>query len=179
MTPARPLGTWFDAAVPSWLGHTGVVRIRQYATFSLSSEVMSAASITAELRIEPDRFSVRGARRAAPPVPVRHSWTLVCAEPGLQIDQLTEKVLQRVRPVADAIRGLVRSGDVDAGIVIVRDFDDDEGEEENLDPVVLDDGSVLHALAGQHQLLGWQFDPETLAFLTSIGASLAADEYGG
>jgi hypothetical protein len=45
------------------------VRVSQYASFSLSSETVTAATITGRLGIEPDKILVRGARDAARVIP--------------------------------------------------------------------------------------------------------------
>jgi hypothetical protein len=57
---------------------------------------------------------------------------------------------------------------------LVRHFDDDDGEEEELS--VSD--APLQKLAGQHQLLGWHLDSDVLGFLARVGAEIDADEYG-
>jgi hypothetical protein len=33
-------------------------------------------------------------------------------------------------------------------------------------------------MTGQHQLLGWHLDRETLQFILGIGAAIDVDEYG-
>ena len=51
----------------------------------------------------------------------------------------------------------------------------DEGEEEEIPPI---DEDGLEKLSGQHQLLGWRLDSDTMAFLVAVGAFLDVDEYG-
>ncbi|WP_157429031.1 DUF4279 domain-containing protein [Agromyces salentinus] len=154
------------------------VRIRQFVDFSLYSKTISAVAITDALGVEPDRSSVRGSKRDNPPVPVEHLWGLRCDEPGLTGDHQVERVIHRVRPLADRIRELVTSTDVSAQLGIVRYFDAEDGEQENLDDAVCPTGDVLTKLAGQHQLLGWHLEAETLALLASLGAGIDCDEYG-
>ncbi len=154
------------------------LRIRQYVYFALKSETMPAAAITAHLDVEPDCVGVRGARRSVPPVPVCHSWTIECRQPGLAVDEQAAQVLSRIRPIADAIRALTVSGEVSAVLQVVRDFDNDQGEPGNYDPVTTDDGRVLQRLAGQHHLLGWHLTGDDLALLASVAATLDVDEYG-
>jgi hypothetical protein len=58
---------------------------------------------------------------------------------------------------------------------LVRFFNDDEGEDEE---EVSPPDAPLQKLAGQHQLLGWHLDADSLNFLSRIGAETDADEYG-
>lgn len=74
---------------------------------------------------------------------------------GRTVDDQLAKVLGRIRPVTDSIRRLIATGAVSAALQVVRDFAADDGEAEQHTPVVTDSGVVLHALPGQHQLLGW------------------------
>jgi len=53
-------------------------------------------------------------------------------------------------------------------------LDDDDGEEEELSPA----DAPLQKLAGQHQLLGWHLDADSISFLARVGAEIDADEYG-
>ena len=57
---------------------------------------------------------------------------------------------------------------------LVRYFDDHEGEEEELSPP----HAPLEKLAGQHQLLRWHVERDSLQFLARVGAEIDADEYG-
>lgn len=157
------------------------MRISQYVYFALRSETVPATTVAAHVGLQPDAVTVRGTLRAAPPVPVCHSWKIECRQPGLTVNEQIARVLDRIRPVAEPIRSLTAAGSVWAVLEVVRDFDDEgegEGEEEHRDPVVTDDGRVLQRLAGQHQLLGWALEAADLAFLASIPADLGVDEYG-
>lgn len=155
------------------------MRIRQYVYFRLASDVVSAAEITEAVGADPDEFSVRGSKRTDPPRPASHSWELHCDQPGLTIDDQIQDVVQRVRPLADKIRELTARTDVVAVIQVVRDFDAEDGEEESHDDLVLPTGERFTTLLGQHQLLGWHLDADTLAFLARVGADIDCDEYGG
>jgi hypothetical protein len=155
------------------------VRIRQYVYFRLRSEVVTADAITDALGVDPDRTSVRGSKRIDPPIPATHSWQLRCDQSGLTVDEQIDRVVHRLLPVEARIRELVATADVDAVLQIVRDFDAEDGEHEILDTTVAPTGAMLTKLAGQHQLLGWHLDARTLTFLSSIGADIDCDEYGG
>ena len=73
---------------------------------------------------------------------------------------------------------MVDRDEIEAELVFVRSFNDDEGEEETLEPVTTPDGPVLERIGGQHQLLGWDLaKPDQLALLASMRASIDADEY--
>lgn len=155
------------------------MRMSQYVYFQLLSETVTAANITAELMIEPDRVRVAGSKQASPrPLPRAHSWELHCVDTSQPIDSQATLLLERIAPVAQRVRDLVDQGEVDASLVIVRYFNDDEGEEELIADSVTPDGVVLEHIRGQHQLLGWYFEPEQLALLSSMRASISADEYG-
>jgi hypothetical protein len=56
----------------------------------------------------------------------------------------------------------------------VRYLDDEEGEPER----VSNSEAGVQKLGGQHQLLGWHLSSDDLGFLSRIGASIDADEYG-
>ena len=155
------------------------MRLRQYVYFGLASDVVSPAEITSAVGADPDEISVRGSKRTDPPRPASHSWMLRCDKPGLTVDDQIQDVLQRVRPLADKIRDLTTRTDVVAVLQIVRDFDAEDGEEESHDDLDLPAGERLTTFLGQHQLLGWHLEADTLAFLASLGADIDCDEYGG
>ena len=159
--------------------HALPVRIRQYVYFRLFSEVVTADAITEVLGVDPDTVSVRGSKQINPPVPVTHSWQLRSDQPGLTVDDQIEQLVHRLHPLEGRIRELVATTDVEAVLQIVRHFDAEDGEQEILDAVGSPTGEVLTKLAGQHQLLGWHLDAQTLTFLSSIGADIDCDEYGG
>lgn len=99
---------------------------------------------------------------------------MVCDAPGLSVDEQASRVIGRLNPVRGAITTLVKgSREVSAGLMVVRYFNAQEGEEEHIGPPV--DG--LEKLAGQHQLLGWRFADAVLDFLRDVGAELDVDEY--
>jgi hypothetical protein len=160
------------------------VRVRQRVYFGLFSHYTTAAQMTARLGIEPDRFSVQGARSPRMDIPRGHSWEVECREPGLTIDEQIAKVLSRISPQEHKIAELARDlekEDPSGGAVlrVVRFFNDDEGEEEEVpETILLDDGRELEKLSGQHQLLGWHLDKEVMTFLRAVGADLDVDEYG-
>lgn len=151
----------------------------QYVYFSLTSETLTADAIAAELGIEPDRRSVLGSRQMTPsPLPSAHRWSVVGPDPAQALDVQAGAVLDRVAPVAGVIRAMVDRDDVTADLVFVRYFNDQDGEEEDLDPVTTPDGLVLERIAGQHQLLGWCLESDQVALLATMRASIDADEYG-
>lgn len=61
-----------------------------------------------------------------------------------------------------------------ATLQIVRYFEDEDGEDEDLRETV----PGLERLSGQHQLLGWHMEPKIIAFLADVGAEIDVDEYG-
>jgi hypothetical protein len=153
------------------------VRIRQYVYFSVYSETATADEIAVYLGLPPDRTRVRGFRSENPPRPPQHAWQLTCDSPGLTIGQQAAIVLDRLRKIEDR---LVRIGSDLLGqgggcyLQLVRFFDNEDGEEEKLSPP----DAPLQKLAGQHQLLGWHLDRDSLRFLAHVGAEIDADEYG-
>lgn len=156
----------------------GPTRVRQYVYFALKSDTTTSATMTAHLGIEPDRVGVRGASQSDPARPACHSWRVECRTAGRTVDDQLAEVLDRIRPVTDSIRRLIATGAVSATLQVVRDFAADDGEAEQHVPVVTDSGVVLHALPGQHQLLGWHITAADMAFLSSLPADLDIDEYG-
>lgn len=154
------------------------MKISQYVYLDIGSDTVTAAEVTAYLGMEPDTVRVRGVRRAEPPVPASHSWSVACREPGLTLDIQISKVLDRVAPLRDRLRDLGLTKDVWIRLVIVRHFDDPEGEEELFDAAITESGRLLEKLPGQHQLLGWYLDTRQLEFLAYVNAAIWADEYG-
>lgn len=152
------------------------VRIRQYARFGIYSQSLTAAEMTARLKVEPDKLSIRGSRSADPPIPVFHVWTVICDERGVSLGAQVQRVIERLRPCQQAIAELIRepTADCEAGLSLIRHFGDEDGEEEELSSP----DAPFQKLAGQHQLLGWHLGLDVLAFLVSVGASIGADEYG-
>lgn len=156
------------------------MRVGQFAYFALMSPSVSAEEMAARLRLEPDEVSIRGSRTPAPPRPVAHAWKIVCGERGLTVDEQVGQIMRRLRPHRDSIAALSRElaardpGQAGAVLEVVRDFDDPDGEEEELSPP----DAELQKLPGQHQLLGWSLDHEVLEFLVVTGAHLDVDEYG-
>lgn len=157
--------------------------IKQYCYFSLDSAAVTAADVTGRLLMEPDQVRVRGSRRAQPKaVPVRHSWQIVCAAPGLTVTEQLEQVVGRLSPIAQDIGCYVRELggrgiEMEARLQVVRDFDAEDGAEDDAADEIIR-GEVVPRLSGQHQLLGWHLDRSTLAFLQLTGADLNVDEYG-
>jgi hypothetical protein len=86
---------------------------------------------------------------------VRHSWKVCLRERGLTLDAQIGRVLERVEPVHARLVGLIPGQDVSAQLVIVCDFDDEDGEDELPDVAATEDRKLLEKLPGQHQLLGW------------------------
>ncbi len=154
--------------------------MRQYAYFSLFSDRVTAAQMTARLLVEPDEVRVRGSRRIEPPVPVSHAWMITCRAPGLGIDDQVGRIVARLTPHTARIVGLlgelVAGGDASAGagLNVVRYFNDDDGEDEQFSAP----DAALQKLSGQHQLLGWHLRRDVLEFLVAVGAFLDVDEYG-
>ena len=175
LAPSRP-GT--SAQKRGYAVASDPMKISQRVYFAISSETVSAATVTAHLGIEPDELRVRASNRTQPPRPPQHSWSLHCREYGLTLDAQISKVLARIEPVQTRLRDLITSQDVSCTLVIVRDFDDPEGEDEHFEAAITKDGKLLEKLPGQHQLLGWFLTHDQLGFLASIGCSISADEYG-
>ncbi len=152
------------------------MRIRQYVNFSVYSDTATAHEIASYLGLAPDRIRGRGSRSTDPPRPPQHSWQLLCDSPGLTIDEQAASVLDRLRGVEDRLVTIGADLLGEGGgcyLQLVRYFNDDEGEEEELSPP----DAPLQKLAGQHQLLGWHLDAASLNFLSRIGAEIDADEY--
>lgn len=150
------------------------MKISQYTYFAIRSKTITAANMTRALGIEPDRLMLRGSWRPDPPVPVSHAWEVICRDQGMTVDQQVERILQRLLPHVAAIRTLTEAGMSAAALQVVRYFNDDSGEEEQLSPP----DAAFQKLEGQHQLLGWHLDRPVTEFLTATGAELDVDEYG-
>jgi hypothetical protein len=133
-------------------------KVQQYCYIWLASEVVTAEQITECLGLEPDRTAVMGSRRTSPGlVPATHRWEIRCETHG-RIDEQASTLLARIAPAADRVRALVDSGDVDAGLMMVRYFDDPDGE---------------------FNAMGWWLSREQIQLLARMGASVESDEYAG
>jgi hypothetical protein len=78
----------------------------------------------------------------------------------LTLDAQIGRVLERIEPLHARLLGLIPGQDVSAQLVIVGDFDDEEGEDELRDVATTEDRKLLEKLPGQHQLLGWLLTSE-------------------
>jgi uncharacterized protein DUF4279 len=150
------------------------LRIRQYTYFSIRSDDLDAAAIAALVSIAPDQVLVRGSRVADPPVPRAHAWKLVANEKGLRVDEQATRLLERLRPVEAQLLELAADWGCSLALQVVRDFDNEAGEEE----ILPSPEARFQKLPGQHQLLGWHLEADDLAFLARIGADIDVDEYG-
>jgi len=150
----------------------------QYAYFALRDEKTTAAEVTGYLGIEPDEVRVRASTQVFPPRPSSHSWAVVSRTENVALDVHISRVLDRVAPAAGHVRRLVDDRGVEARLVIVRYFSDDDGDDEEFDASITPGGDLLEHLPGQHQQLGWFLPVETLTLLASMRASIWADEYG-
>ncbi|MGO1056577.1 DUF4279 domain-containing protein [Crossiella sp. CA198] len=156
------------------------MRMSQFTYFALYSSTTTAQEMAERLSLAPDETNVRGSRQADPPRPIAHTWKLVCHEPGLTVDDQIEHVMNRLRPHQARIIELVRDlklADPDQGgakLNVVRYFNDEDGEEEELSPP----DASLQKFGGQHQLLGFALEPEWMRFLVAVDACIDFDEYG-
>ncbi|RJQ74663.1 DUF4279 domain-containing protein [Pseudonocardiaceae bacterium YIM PH 21723] len=145
------------------------MHIRQHVYFGLLSSQVPATEITARLGLEADEVKVRGSKRATPAVPVSHAWKIVCAEPGLAVDEQIGRVMRRLAPHSAEIIALaqeLRAGDPQYGGAVLRvvryfDNEDEDADEDELNS----------------PLLGWALDRETLSFLLAVDAVLDIEEY--
>jgi hypothetical protein len=153
------------------------VQISQYAYFSLSSETVTAATVTGRLGIEPDKILVRGARDAARVIPRTHEWSVAARRDNRRLNDMISELIERLNPVVEKIATLVRDMPVQARLQIVRNFDDTEGlADEGTTPEMAAQG--WEKLSGQHHLLGWHLDRQALDFLMRTSAEFDVDEYG-
>jgi hypothetical protein len=156
------------------------MRISQYVYFGLFSRLMTAEQMTARLGCEPDEVVVRGSRRPDIPLPAVHRWKVVCRQQGLQVNEQIDQVMRRLQPfrakIIDLAHDLAHNEDKSRGaaLVVVRYFNDEDGEEEILSPP----DAQRQKIPGQHQLLGWTLDRDIFEFLLATGAYLDIDEYG-
>jgi hypothetical protein len=154
-----------------------VVQIKQYVYFALDSESVTAATITGRLGFEPDEIRVRGARDAERVIPRTHSWKVQSRLTNRPIDEMLAELLARLAPVEDQIAALVQETAVQARIQVVRKFNDPDGDEDEGTPPELA-AKGWEKLGGQHHLLGWHLERQTLDFLQKTHAELDVDEYG-
>lgn len=154
------------------------MRISQYAYFGILSDNYSPEDISRLVGMAADDSQVKGSRRADPPVPVCHQWKIVVTERNRGIDEQLSEIVARLAPAVTRISRLVGEEECTATLQIVRQYGDQDGEDEGWDPVVTEQGQLMEKLPRQHQLLGWHLGPEVLDFLAATGAELDVDEYG-
>lgn len=150
--------------------------VSQYVYFALYSRDTSAAEITAILGREPDEIKVRGSRITEPKtIPTHHCWKIVCREPVLRVDEQISRVLERIKPHAEAIAALVHRLDAEddpgsgAALQVIRYFNDA--------PDLQDPPDRQDERAETPNLFGWHLDRTVLDFLHKVGAILDIDEY--
>ena len=98
----------------------------------------------------------------------------VCDRAGLDVGEQIAAVVERLRPVQPAVRGLVAHSNVVSVLQVVRYLDGTWGGDAD-SPSEL---AGFTKLEGQHHLLGWHLDFEILEFLVGLRVSLDVDEYG-
>jgi hypothetical protein len=159
------------------------MKVKQYVRFLLFSSTVDIEELSSRVGMPADYSEARGSRLAGKrPLPPRHRWEIRCDSPGLRIDEQLEMVISRLRPFEAGIAALARelsAQDPRDGAVfcMVRHFDEPEGEEEVPRHAVVR-GHELESVPGQHQLLGWHIDKETLEFILRLDAEIDGDEYG-
>ena len=154
----------------------------QYCYFAVSSQLVTADSMAAEIGLQPDTKHVRGARMPDPPRPVAHSWCVDAQDRNARVDEQLAQIVRRLLPYVDKIAVLSKrlaedpseEGRGGAALQVVRYFNDPHGVEE-IGGVAL---GGLTRLGGQHQLLGWHLDHQVVQFMEQVGAELDVDEYG-
>ncbi|WP_279339776.1 DUF4279 domain-containing protein [Sphaerisporangium perillae] len=139
---------------------------------------MDAVEMTARIGLERDETAALGSRSAKPPRPTAHAWKIVCRDPGVTVDELIARLIDRLAPFGGAIGELVEELNQDEGgscavLQVVRYLNADGGEEEE----TFSSDPAFEKLPGQHQLLGWHLDRRVLQFLISTHAELDVDEY--
>lgn len=150
------------------------MKISQYACFVISSSEISAQAIESRIGIPGGELEEAGARSVDPMRPSASSWHLYCRTRGVDLGDQVEALLTQLKPARNAIKELVLQDGAETILQLVRDFDDEDGEEESVS--VTSDG--LQKLPGQHQLLGWGLSTDTIDFLHDVRAVVDADEYG-
>jgi hypothetical protein len=160
------------------------VRIKQEVSFVVQSETISGDEIERRLSLDADKIKVKGSRTTEPLRPRFHSWRITCDEPGLRLDEQVARVVERLRPVRQALEELRNDPQVELALSVFRDFDADDGAEDDAEDAprqVAQRGGQdldLVRLSGQHQLLGWHLDAEVVAFFSTLGCAFDFDEYG-
>ena len=87
---------------------------------------------------------------------MEHGWEIRCDRFG-RIEEQVSEVLARMEPVADKVRQMVDRGDVAAGVMMVRSFNDLHGTENGM---------------------SWWLSREQVQLIARMGAGIQSDEYG-
>lgn len=150
------------------------MKISQYVCFVISSREISAKDIESRIGIPGGELEEAGSRSDDPMRPSENSWHLYCRDRGIDLGDQVEVLLSQLQPSRVAIRNLVLQDGAETTLQFVRDFNDEDGEQEVLS--VTHEG--LQKLSGQHQLLGWSLSMDAIDFLHDVRAVVDADEYG-
>ncbi len=147
--------------------------IRQYSYIAIFSKILTSQEIEDRLKLKADIHEQwgKGRLRIDPSYQLTNVWKLIAQE-NSRVDDQIRAIVKRIMPATLQIQDLVSTSVVEVNLQIVRHFNDANGAKE----IVEEDGDMVK-LTGQHQLLGWHLDAETLAFLTSIKAEIDVDEY--
>lgn len=155
------------------------MRVRQSASFGISSLSVTPDEITSRVQLVPDETKAKGSRFAEPkPVPRFHLWRVRSGCPEtVELSDHFAALVARIEPFAPQIRAFLDSSDADGQFSIVRKFE--AGPE--LDTIV-DVGRVgpgyLERIRGQHPLLGFHLDQHILDLANGLGVGFDFDEYG-
>lgn len=150
------------------------MRIRQQSCFAVSSPDLSVAELSNRLKVPADQLIVAGSRSPSPKRPIENSWRVTCDTAGLTIGEQVAELVSRLEPARAALKDMASAGCARTTLQIVRYFDDEDGEDEDLTGTV----PGLERLSGQHQLLGWNMESRIIGFLADVGAEVDVDEYG-
>jgi hypothetical protein len=106
---------------------------------------------------------------------MRNSWEIRSDQRRATVTEHLAIVAVRIEPFKGAIRAFLDgSAGATAEFTVVRDLDDEDGEEEEL-PF---DPTYGQKLAGQHQLLGWDLSLNLMELMLYLEAPLEIAEYG-
>lgn len=150
------------------------MKIRQHTYFAIKSRDLSAEEVERRLGISPDRVLVAGRNSRDPLRPAAHSWELVCDRTHLTVEEQVRQLVARLQPARAAISNLASAEGVVMVLQVVRYFNDEAGDQDDNSPAI--DG--MEKLPGQHHLLGWHLDADSIRFLAEAKADVDIDEYG-
>ena len=155
------------------------MKVRQYVYLGITSDAVDPGIISERMGLMPDEVKLQGSRhQGPPPIPRTHLWRLNsgAASDELPLDDHFKSLRVRLGDSAVRLRDLISTQDVSAVVQVVRYFEPGPEDRHISEPGRYGEG--YERLRGQHPLVGFDIEPDLVAYAAEAGIGFDFDEYG-